>query len=187
MDTHPISITDALATIPRALTALVYQHRSLLTARKFAHSYFLGRDVDLRQFIKFRDPKMALSLTVNKFQRERPISRSVFLFCEYIYINIKHSCRLLKETGRLSNSPTFVVGIYSGRDKLGEGFGSSLKMAEFRVRNALSTTKMKLIFFYPGCRRLTASTLLDTDSFRSSYLTIRRFLRHRGICMQSKR
>jgi large subunit ribosomal protein L44 len=26
------------------------------------------------------------------------------------------------------------VGIYSGADKLGEGFGSSLKMAEFRVR-----------------------------------------------------
>lgn len=41
--------------------------------------------------------------------------------------------RLLKETGRLSNSPIFVVGIFSGADKLGEGFGSSLKMAEFRV------------------------------------------------------
>lgn len=43
-------------------------------------------------------------------------------------------CRLLKETGRLSNSPVFVVGIYSGADKLGEGFGSSLRMAEYRVR-----------------------------------------------------
>lgn len=41
--------------------------------------------------------------------------------------------RLLKETGRLSISPMFVVGIYSGADKLGEGFGSSLKMAEYRV------------------------------------------------------
>lgn len=27
-----------------------------------------------------------------------------------------------------------MVGIYSGADKLGEGFGSSLKMAEYRVR-----------------------------------------------------
>ena len=43
--------------------------------------------------------------------------------------------RLLKETGRFSNSPIFVVGIYSGADKLGEGFGSSLKMAEYRVRD----------------------------------------------------
>lgn len=41
--------------------------------------------------------------------------------------------RLLKETGRFSNSPIFVVGIYSGADKLGEGFGNSLKMAEYRV------------------------------------------------------
>lgn len=28
----------------------------------------------------------------------------------------------------------YVVGIYTGEDLLGEGFGSSLKMAEFRVR-----------------------------------------------------
>ena len=41
--------------------------------------------------------------------------------------------RLLKETGRFSNSPIFVVGIYSGPDQLGEGFGSSLRMAEYRV------------------------------------------------------
>jgi len=41
--------------------------------------------------------------------------------------------RLLKETGRYSNSPIFVVGIFSGLDKLGEGFGSSLKMAEYQV------------------------------------------------------
>lgn len=77
--TEPPTINDALATIPRALTALVYQHRSLLIARKFAHSFFLSREVDLRSFLKFRDPKMALSLTVSKFLRERPISRFVRL------------------------------------------------------------------------------------------------------------
>jgi len=41
--------------------------------------------------------------------------------------------RLLKETGRYSNSPVFVVGIFSGPDQIGEGFGSSLKMAEFHA------------------------------------------------------
>jgi len=106
---------DALASVARSLTALVYQQKSLLSARKFAHNFFLSRDIDLRSMIKFRDPKKALSLTVQKFGRERPVSR------------------LLKETGRFSNSPVFVVGIYSGVDKLGEGFGSSLKMAEFRA------------------------------------------------------
>lgn len=108
--------SDALASIPRALTALVYKKRSLLTARKFVHAFFFSREVDLRSMLKFYDPKKALQDTIFKFGRERPVSR------------------MLSETGRYSNSPVFVVGIYSGADKLGEGFGSSLKMAEFRVR-----------------------------------------------------
>ncbi|EJD48304.1 ribonuclease III [Auricularia subglabra TFB-10046 SS5] len=106
---------DALASVPRALAALVYTQRALPTARKFVHAFFLARTIDLRSLIKFRDPKLALSITVDKVGRERPVSR------------------LLKETGRLSNSPTFVVGIFSGADQLGEGFGSSLRMAEFRA------------------------------------------------------
>jgi large subunit ribosomal protein L44 len=48
--------------------------------------------------------------------------------------------RLLKETGRFSNSPLFVVGIYSGLDKLGEGFGSSLKMAEYRASDSFPSS-----------------------------------------------
>ncbi|KAF8661286.1 hypothetical protein AX16_001385 [Volvariella volvacea WC 439] len=106
---------DALASIPRALTALIYQTRSLPSARQFVHSYFMSREIDLRGMIKFRDPKKALLEMVDKFDRPRPKSR------------------LLKETGRFSNSPVFVVGVYSGADQLGEGFGSSLKMAEFRA------------------------------------------------------
>ncbi|KAF5388622.1 hypothetical protein D9757_004780 [Collybiopsis confluens] len=107
--------SDALASIPRALTALVYQQRSLPSARQFVHTYFLRREIDLRGMIKFLDPKKALLEMINKFQREPPKSR------------------LLKETGRYSNSPVFVVGIFSGEDQLGEGFGSSLKMAEYRA------------------------------------------------------
>jgi large subunit ribosomal protein L44 len=68
---------DALSSVPRALTGLVYTHRSLATARKFAHAFFLGRDVDLRPMLKFEDPKKALSDTVRKFGRERPVSRFV--------------------------------------------------------------------------------------------------------------
>jgi large subunit ribosomal protein L44 len=68
---------DALSSVPRALTALVYTHRSLPTARKFAHAFFLGRDVDLRAMLKFTDPKKALADTVRKLGRERPVSRFV--------------------------------------------------------------------------------------------------------------
>ncbi len=90
--TQPLTINDALATIPRALTALVYQQRSLLTARKFAHSFFLSREVDLRPLLKFRDPKMALSLTVSKFQRERPISRFARLFIFILTTHVHLDC-----------------------------------------------------------------------------------------------
>ncbi|KAK7458904.1 54S ribosomal protein L3 mitochondrial [Stygiomarasmius scandens] len=107
--------SDALASIPRSLTALVYQRRSLPSARQFVQSYFLSREVDIRSMIKFADPKKALLEMINKLQREKPKSR------------------LLKETGRYSNSPVFVVGIFSGEDEIGQGFGSSLKMAEYRA------------------------------------------------------
>ncbi|TFK32790.1 ribonuclease III domain-containing protein [Crucibulum laeve] len=107
--------SDAMASIPRSIAALIYQRRSLLSARQFVHSYFLSRQVDLRAMLKFSNPKKALLEMVDKFGRERPKSR------------------LLKETGRFTNSPVFVVGIYSGADQLGEGFGSSLRMAEYRA------------------------------------------------------
>jgi large subunit ribosomal protein L44 len=57
-------------------------------------------------------------------------------------VRAEGSPRLLKETGRFSVSPVFVVGIYSGQDKLGEGFGSSLSMAEFRVRVSYSVSHL---------------------------------------------
>ncbi|KZT43095.1 ribonuclease III [Sistotremastrum suecicum HHB10207 ss-3] len=110
-----VMLDDALASVSRSLVAVLYRERSISAARAFVNSMFLSRELDLRNLIKFRDPKMALRETVEKFGREPPKSR------------------LLKETGRLSNSPIFVVGIYSGLDKLGEGFGSSLKMAEYRA------------------------------------------------------
>lgn len=67
--------TDALSSVPRALTALIYQQKSLAAARNFTHSLFLSRSVDIRALIRFRDPKVALIDTVGKFGRERPISR----------------------------------------------------------------------------------------------------------------
>ncbi|KAI8996566.1 60S ribosomal protein L3 [Trametes punicea] len=135
---------DALASVPRALTALVYQYRSLRSARRFVEKLFFSRDVDLRGMIKFRDPKQTLLETVAKFGRERPISR------------------LLKETGRYSNSPVFVVGIFSGADQLGEGFGSSLKMAEYRAAED-SLLRLYLTRQPPHLLQLPTSTFPDVS------------------------
>ncbi|KAF8507971.1 60S ribosomal protein L3 [Hysterangium stoloniferum] len=139
--------TEALSSIPRALTALIYQQRSLSSARKWTHDFFLSRTVDIRALIRFRDPKVALVDTVAKFGRERPISR------------------LLRETGRLSNSPVFVVGIYSGTDKLGEGFGSSLKMAEYRAAED-SLHRLYLVQHPPEHSALPTTTFPSTPIFR---------------------
>lgn len=108
---------EAVASVARAITGLLYHAggSSLDGARKFVHAHFLSREFDLRPLLKFSDPKLALIHTTRKYQREPPVSR------------------LLKESGRQSNSPTFVVGVFSGADKLGEGFGSSLQMAEYRA------------------------------------------------------
>ena len=83
--------------------------------------------------IKFRDPKKALLEMVTKLERERPVSRSFSSLHHSSSPPLTHVSRLLKETGRFTNSPVFVVGIYSGADEIGQGFGSSLKMAEFRA------------------------------------------------------
>jgi len=53
--------TDALSSISRSLTALVYKEHSLLAARKFVHSYFLSRQIDLRGMVKFSNPKKSTS------------------------------------------------------------------------------------------------------------------------------
>ena len=69
--------TDALASIPRSLTALIYQERSLPAAREFVHSYFLSRQINLRGLLKFYNPKKSLMEMVQKYGREPPKSRYV--------------------------------------------------------------------------------------------------------------
>ncbi|KAL4063087.1 hypothetical protein V8B97DRAFT_1956564 [Scleroderma yunnanense] len=56
--------SNALASIPRSLTTLVYQERSLASARKFVNVFFLSRQIDLRVILKFRDPRRVLIETV---------------------------------------------------------------------------------------------------------------------------
>ena len=89
--------------------------------------------------------------------------------------------------GRLSNSPVFVVGIYSGADKLGEGFGSSLKMAEFRVR--LYFHRFFIVFLTPhllGCGGLATQTISHKNAHRLVDITVGHFLRKPGIHLRGK-
>lgn len=75
----------------------------------------MSRKADIAGLLKFPNPKLTLAATLAKFGRERPLTR------------------MIAETGRLSIAPVFVSGVYSGSTKLGEGYGSSIAMSEFRA------------------------------------------------------
>ena len=47
--------------------------------------------------------------------------------------------RVISETGRRSRHPVFIVGVFSGNDKLGEGAGASLD--EARIRASVAALK----------------------------------------------
>eukprot|EP00088_Acartia_fossae_P022857 TRINITY_DN23961_c0_g1_i1.p1 TRINITY_DN23961_c0_g1~~TRINITY_DN23961_c0_g1_i1.p1 ORF type:complete len:124 (-),score=0.76 TRINITY_DN23961_c0_g1_i1:432-749(-) len=71
-------------------------------------------------------PKRMLSALLKRHGRERPLSR------------------MLRETGRLSVSPIYVVGVFTGTERIGVGYGSSIKMAEHRAaQNALNSYFLK--------------------------------------------
>lgn len=84
-------------------------------AKAFVNEYFLSRVVDVSGLLQFTNPRRLLNDTCDKYGRERPVAR------------------LVAESGRQSSSAMFVVAWYSGRLKLGEGFGMSIAMAEYRA------------------------------------------------------
>lgn len=77
------------------------------------------------------------------------------------------SLKLLKESGRQSHAPIFIVGAFDGNDvKLGEGMGSSIKMAEFRAcEDALRRIYLTRRSITDEEMRLPSDTLCSTDEW----------------------
>lgn len=86
-----------------ALIGAVYQEKGPEAAKEFIHGHILSRPCDLTRVFKVDNPKHRLSTLLRNLKKEPATSR------------------LLSETGRLSASPVFVVGVFSGQEKLGEG------------------------------------------------------------------
>ncbi|SCV67115.1 BQ2448_5761 [Microbotryum intermedium] len=121
---------DALASVARAVVGAIYQTHGFNAARKFAHAHFLASLIPSTSS-KFPSP-IASSQIVPLLRFTNPTSvLSSHLVSKASGDRATH--RLLKESGRLSNHATFVSGVYSGTTKLGEGFGSSIKMSEYRA------------------------------------------------------
>lgn len=114
------SETSAYALVIRSIIATLWTIDPKLS-KKFIDDHILqGRKLDITRLFEFEQPTRELARLCERENLERPISR------------------LLAESGRLSKSPVFIVGVFSGEEKLGEGFGASLKEAKAKAaRDAL--------------------------------------------------
>jgi dsRNA-specific ribonuclease len=105
----------------RAVTGAVYMHAGRAAAKTFYRDHFMSRQLDVSGLFQFRQPTLDLSRLCAREGFQAPVAR------------------IDSETGRKSRTPVFVVGIYSGNDKLGEGAGASLD--EARTRAAVAALK----------------------------------------------
>ncbi|RFU24616.1 hypothetical protein B7463_g11719, partial [Scytalidium lignicola] len=105
----------------QAVVGAVYLHTGREAAKSFVNAHILSRHLPIASLFSFKQPLRDLSRLCAREDFEPPIAR------------------ILSETGRRSRSPVFVVGIFSGEDKLGEGTGASLQ--EARIRAAVAALK----------------------------------------------
>jgi dsRNA-specific ribonuclease len=116
-----ITVEAASTSFVRALVGALHLHAGASASKAFHAEHILSRHLQLHQLFNFTHPTRDLSRLCLREGFEAPVAR------------------LISETGRHSRSPVFVVGVYSGEDKLGEGAGSSLN--EGRVRAAAAALR----------------------------------------------
>ena len=129
-DTGPTTVETASASFIRALTGTLYLHAGSAATKIFHKDHVLSRHLPLHSLFHFTHPTRDLSRLCSREGFEPPVAR------------------LISETGRLSRTPVFVVGVFSGDDKLGEGAGSSLN--EGRVRAAAAALRSWYLYSPPS-------------------------------------
>jgi dsRNA-specific ribonuclease len=133
----------AYATCTRAVVGAIYAHAGRDAAKSFISAHVLSRTLNLSTLFAFKKPTRELSMLCAREDFEPPVAR------------------LLSETGRLSRTPVFVVGIFSGKDKLGEAAGPSLEHA--RAKAAMNALKSWYLYS-PGEQARVPSDMLAEDA-----------------------
>lgn len=113
-----VTLESASSTFVRALVGALYLASGSSSVHSFHEAHFLSRHLQMHKLFNFSDPTRDLSRLCAREEIEPPVAR------------------LISETGRHSRAPVFVVGVYSGQDKLGEDAGSSLNEARYRAAAA---------------------------------------------------
>lgn len=116
-----ITAEQARATFVRAVMGAIYLHAGRPAAKRFFEQHFLSRHLSISELFNFSQPARDLNRLCARENFERPVAK------------------IISETGRKSRHPVFMVGIFSGQDKLGEGAGASL--IEARERAAVAALK----------------------------------------------
>ena len=119
--TQGVPAEDASAKFVQAVLGSIYLHAGRPAAKRFFEQHLLSRHLNLAEPFTFSQPGRDLNKLCAREGFDPPVAR------------------ILSETGRLSRHPVYVVGIYSGPDKLGEGSGASL--LEARTRAAVAAIK----------------------------------------------
>ncbi|KAH8751944.1 ribonuclease III domain-containing protein [Diaporthe sp. PMI_573] len=129
------------ATFVRAVVGAIYTYCGRDTTRSFIKAHILSRQFDLQKLFSFSQPTRELSRLCAREEFDPPVAR------------------LLSETGRLSRTPVFVVGIFSGNDKLGEGAAANLHQA--RLKAAMNALKAWYLYSPGEDVRVPSDMLVD--------------------------
>ncbi|KYK59630.1 60S ribosomal protein L3 [Drechmeria coniospora] len=131
---------EAFGSFVQAVVGSIYSHCGCEAAKSFVTSHILSRQIDPSALFEFKLPTRELAMLCAREGFEAPLAR------------------LESETGRLSRTPVYVVGIYSGKNKLGEGAGPSLDVA----RRSASMAALKAWYLYsPGNKARVPSDMME--------------------------
>lgn len=132
--------SEAFGSAVRAVIGAIYTHCGREEVKSFVKSHILSRELDPSKLFEFKLPTRELAMLCAREGFEAPVAR------------------LESETGRLSRTPVYVVGIYSGKEKLGEGAGPSLDVA----RRMASMASLKAWYLYsPGNKVRVPSDMME--------------------------
>jgi dsRNA-specific ribonuclease len=125
----PQSSEVAYSNFVKAVVGSIYVHAGRKAAKSFVQQHILSRHLALSSLFSFKEPVRELARLCHREEFEYPVAR------------------ILSETGRHSRTPVFVVGIFSGVEKLGEASAPTLMEARTRA----SVAALKAWYLYsPG-------------------------------------
>eukprot|EP00158_Paraphelidium_tribonemae_P006852 Partr_v1_DN27996_c1_g1_i4_m12044 putative mitochondrial 54S ribosomal protein YmL3 len=112
---------DILSSAVEKTIGLIDEKLGGTASSKFVNDYVLRRELDERK-------------VVSEFENPSEIIKQLY--------TSDITTRLLNESGRQSPNPIFTVGLFAGTQKIGEGAGQSICLAEHEAR--LNALKQKL-------------------------------------------